>query len=185
MPSPTFTIESSSDVPEYNSSTGFSSSEESSRFTFNDIPSPLSSVPSSPSFLPSSGPSSMPSSGPSTPDSRVFYRRPRYQLPSRIEEPAVLLPPRDYTLIDCNTTFILNGVELPYVVNVYDPNSIWNANPSSNLEYYVPPVVGDFDYFGGQQQMWQIKMIQYFGKFRPDIWKLQAVPGKKNKTIVI
>lgn len=79
-------------------------------------------------------------------------------------------------LIDRGTTFYMDGEELPYVINTWDGASKMNPKPPANFEYYVPPHMNDRDFFGGQQHMWQMKMMQYFGKCRPDIWRLQAVP---------
>jgi hypothetical protein len=89
-------------------------------------------------------------------------------------------------IIDCGYTFFMNGEELPYVSNTWDAHAALAKSmvirPPS-YEYYVPPLVSDDDFFGGQVVMWQMKMMQYFGKCRPDIWRIQAVPDLHRNSV--
>lgn len=104
--------------------------------------------------------SSVSSTGMSPPHLPFLSKRQRYKraVQSRIRG----LVSKPVSVMDFETTFVMNGEELPYVMSVWDPTRPMKfLRPPPDLAYYVPPAVDDGDFFGGQQHMWQTKMVWY------------------------
>jgi len=80
----------------------------------------------------------------------------------------------------CGNVIMYNNEIVPYVANTFDYNVQSSLSSQSSgskcFRYFVPPRTSDTDYFGGQLTMWQIKMVHYFLKYHPHIWKMHGVP---------